>query len=102
MKYSIEKRPERIDAGDRQLIRINLTPSLTAETEGQPSNIIVTVEQMDGADGKVRPVMPLSIVSEDTYEVMQLDREFIHLAVATAAAEFAAEDEDLMENTPAW
>ena len=100
MEYRIEKRTERVETvcGDRQLIRVTLTPCVTSEMP----NVVVTVEELPGADGPVRPVMPLSIVSEDTYEVVHLDRRNIELAVTTAAQEFAEEDESLMDNTPAW
>ena len=101
MDYRIEKRTERVEAvyGDRQLIRVTLTPCVT---NNEMPNVVVTVEELPGADGRVRPVMPLSIVAEDTYEVVHLDRKNIELAVTTAAQEFAEEDESLLDNTPAW
>jgi len=95
-EYRVMKRLERIEQPGRSLFRVTLTP------DDETIPVLVTVEALEGADGPLRPVLPLSTVDEDTLLPVTLSRKDLEIAIWSVVSTLAAEDDDLLDNTPGW
>ena len=97
--YRISRTPERIETSDeRRLMRVFLDPV----SDQDEDSVIGTVEELEGADGRVRPVSLISVVNKESYECVSLNKRDLNMAVARAASEFMGDDESALDDLPAW
>ena len=96
-EYRALRRVEEVDSCEnRKLFRVVLDP------DDDTHSIVCTFETHPELHDKVRCVMPLSYVRQDTNETVTLDKETQDTAMTKLINYLVETDEDLQDSLAAW